>query len=119
MKPLTPIEVVQNSETDAGAVLAPVAGSESWRVYRLNDCDWWLARSIAEAKQSAAEYYGCESTDDEIFQDDVHELTAEELEKHRYHTDDNRKGPTISFREELHHRVAAGPKPEMFASTEF
>ncbi len=90
-----------------------------WRVYQLNDCDWWFARSMAEAKESAAKHYGCETTDPESFQDDAHELTDAELDNLQYFPDESRTGFHHSFREQLRVMASTETEPQMFGSTEF
>lgn len=91
-----------------------------WRVYRMDEYDWWVARSLDEAKASYKHRTG---VDDECIED-ARELTDDELDTlHFIDTDaDERpiKKSQRTFREELAQRVAAGlSKPEMFASTEY
>jgi hypothetical protein len=88
-----------------------------WRVFRMNDCDWWLARTVAEARAD----YLRETGEDE---DEARELIEEELDRlHFVDTgEDERpmKATRRPFREELARRVSAGlSKPEMFACTEY
>lgn len=91
-------------------------GPLKWHVYKINDCDWWLARTLDEAKQSAAEYYGC-GLDDEMICDAA-KITNNELDSLQFYPDGNRKGYHHSFRDELALRIIASPKAEMFATTE-
>jgi hypothetical protein len=87
-----------------------------WRVWCMNDCDWWLARSKREAIDAYEEE--CGEREDPA---DVHEV-KEGLDTLKFTDGDERGrpvGPARTFREELARRVAAGiTAPEMFATTE-
>lgn len=88
-----------------------------WRVFRMNDTDWWLARTLAEARAD----YLHQTGEDE---DEARELTEEELDRlHFVDTDEDErpmKATRRPFREELAQRVSAGlSKPELFACTEY
>ena len=91
-----------------------------WRIFRMDDCDWWVARTLQEAKASYQHETG---VDDESIED-ASELTDEELDRLRF-VDTNEAGHPIkdsrcTFREELARRVSAGlSKPELFACTEY
>jgi hypothetical protein len=91
-----------------------------WRVYRMDDCDWWVARTLEEAKAS---YKHATGVDDERIEN-ARELTEAELDKLHYFDTDDRDRPIKkyrrTFRAELVQRVAAGlEKPELFACTEY
>jgi hypothetical protein len=90
------------------------------RVFAMNDCDWWMARSLEEAKADYCHQTG--STESELCPE-ARELTDAELDRLRItDLDDNERpsGKSRSFRKELQRRVDAGiTKPEMFASTEY
>lgn len=93
--------------------------SEPWGVFRINDCDWWLARSAEEARADAARLYGCKPEDEEIDKD-IPRLTEEQLEAHAFFPDADRGSKSITFAEELKNRItASNPRVEMFATTEF
>lgn len=92
---------------------------ETWNVYEMNDCDWWLARSPQEAINDAAKYYGCKPDDEELVATTPRKLSDDELAELQYHLDDNHTGDTHSFKAELNKRIKSGPVPQMFASTEF
>lgn len=104
---------------DPVAPTPPMDAPLPWRVYRLNDCDWWVARSLEEAK---ADYIASCGGDDDSFED-PHELTDAELDRMQINgMDENERlaGTKHSFREELKQRVAAGlTGPAFFASTEY
>lgn len=92
-----------------------------WRVFRMNDCEWWVARTLAEAKAHYLEYTGC--SEEEAF-DDAHELDDESLDRLHYIDVDESERPIKksrrTFRAELAQRVSAGlSKPELFACTEY
>jgi hypothetical protein len=92
-----------------------------WRVYRLNDCEWWIARSLEEARSSYTQTTG---VDGEHAFDSENELTDAQLESLFFvDRDDNDvplKKSRRTFLEELRRRVAAGlAAPELFASTEY
>ncbi|PRP68468.1 hypothetical protein BUE93_22220 [Chromobacterium amazonense] len=83
------------------------------RVYQMDDCDWVAARSRDEAINW--HYQHCA-----VDIEDIHELTATELDSLQFHVDDSRRGPTISFRERLQQIIDNGEQvPDLFASTEF
>lgn len=93
-----------------------------WRVFRLNDCDWWIARTLEEAVADCKREQGMEDRDFT----DARELTEAELDNLRFveERDIPRKDwVRRSFREELARRSASNEpgdrKPGLFASTEY
>jgi hypothetical protein len=99
---------------------------DGWQVYRLNDCEWWLARSLEEAKKDAAECWGftLEEAEEEDLFDDPHALDAHALDTLTFvdHFEDTPVRRT--FREELALRVSEGKQkgdlaPQLFATTEW
>jgi hypothetical protein len=98
----------------------PMTAPLPWRVFRMDDCDWWVARSLEEAKAT----YLHETGVDNEYVEDARELTDEEMDRLHYVDSDERDRPVKasrrSFRVELAQRVSAGlSKPELFASTEY
>jgi hypothetical protein len=92
------------------------------RVFRLNDCDWWMARTLEEAKVSYIADCG-PMTDEEAF-DESRELTDEELDRLKFHDTDGYDRPIKrsirTFREELRQQIEMDPiTPRMFACTEY
>ena len=95
------------------------------RVFRINDSEWWMARTLAEAKQDYLATVGPMS-EEEAF-DDARELTDAELDSLQFRDDEGidldggtEKGGKRSFREELQGRIAARATcPQPFASTEY
>lgn len=92
-----------------------------WRVYRMNDTDWFMARTIDEAMTEYVRHTGCPI---EESCEGVRELTDEEMErlKFRFWLEGPEHPPRehkCTFREELERRVSRRPKPETFASTEY
>lgn len=93
-----------------------------WRVYRMNDYEWWVARTLDEAKADAAKQWGYSVEDaerDEMY-DDPDELTDAEMEHLKFREDMfDPLSPTRSFREELDRMIADGlSEPGFFAGTE-
>jgi hypothetical protein len=103
--------LAQSPSTTQGARLHP------WRVYWMNDCDWWIARSLDEAQSSYFHETGVDETED------VYELADEDME--RLKIVENAELPherrvCRTFKEELALRVSSGlSEPELFASTEY
>lgn len=115
------------TQTDLVDACAAQASAESrpWRVYRMNQNDWWMARSQDEALQFFAETERCSIQDCFHYEllEDVRELTGDELDSLMFVDDDAaRDDPTRkrSFRAELARRVRVErPEyPQNFASTE-
>lgn len=97
-----------------------------WRVFYMNDCEWWCARTLQEAKEDAARTWGCsvEQAEKDGMYDDPYELCDAELDRLHYVDTDERERPVKksrrTFRDELAQRVAAGlSRPELFACTEY
>ena len=100
-----------------------------WRVFKMDDIDWWLARTLDEARESYKRETG---VDDEAIED-ARELTDAEMDKLIFvDTDENErpvKASRRTFREELRQRVefhermrvehGIEPKPEPFACSEY
>lgn len=100
-----------------------------WRVFKMDDCDWWMARTLQEARETYQRETG---VDDEAIEDS-RELTDEEMDKlHFVDTDEGEQpvpGSRRTFREELRQRVelmqklkaeyGIEPEPELFACTEY
>ena len=93
----------------------PMDAPLPWRVYRLNDCDWWVARTLEEAKADYLDTVGPMS-DDEAF-DDPHELSDEDMDRLKITDVDDPKATKPTFREYL--KQMAPRAPGMFASTEW
>ncbi len=93
-----------------------------WRVFRLTDYEWWVARTLDEAKADAAKEWGYtveEAERDEMF-DEPHELSDAELENTKFQEYmDVATKRTCTFREELDRMIAAGlSEPGFFAGME-
>jgi hypothetical protein len=93
-----------------------------WRVFRMNDYEWWVARTLEEAKADYQQTVG-PMPEDEAF-DDPGELTDAELDRLKF-IEDPEVPPTKwvrrTFREELE-RISKSEfdkKPGMFACTEY
>lgn len=91
-----------------------------WRVFQMSECDWWVARSAAEAQADYQQQTGVEA--DELY--GFHELSDAEMERLQFIDSDEDERPTggkRSFAAELARRVADDrlSAPEMFATTEW
>jgi hypothetical protein len=85
------------------------------KVFYLNDCDWYIAATLEEAKGQCAADTGLPV--DEATEPDAHELTDEDLDRLIFMDEDEGK---LTFRQELERQIATGnTKPRMFASTEY
>ena len=84
------------------------------RVFRMNDCDWWVATTLEEAEADFKKETGIDADDD------ARELTDQEMETHQFYADGDRT-ESIPFSEQLEILIAKeGEKfPQLFASTEF
>lgn len=87
-----------------------------FKVYKLNDCDWYMAETLEQAIEAALNDV-CDHDDDYV--DDPHELSPEAMESHTFNDWETGELVERTFAEELARRVASGPKAEMFATTEF
>ena len=94
----------------------------SMRLWRMNDCDWYMARSLDEAKVALfadSGYAATENIGEEIV-DDPREVTAEEMQRLRFRGEEGGKEPECSFAERFAVEVARdGVTARMFASTEY
>lgn len=102
----------------------PMSAPLPWAVFAVTENEWYVARTLDEAKQRAADDLGmtvaeCEA--DDLFED-AHELDAAAMEKYTLekYTLVDEEAPertTTTFREELVKRVAAGiAAPGLFAA---
>lgn len=83
------------------------------KVFKINECDWYMAETLEAAIQQAMEDTGL-PRDEAV--DNPREEPPNRMQKLIYTDDD---GTRRTFQEELARRVAAGAKAEMFASTEY
>jgi hypothetical protein len=96
-------------------------------IYRLSDCEWYMAPSLDEAITASINLTGCTRAEVEEYLDGSREpLTDAQLDTLRFidadepGTEEPPEGwPSRTFREELALRVAAGCGAEVFASTEW
>lgn len=93
-------------------------GGADWKVYQVNDYEWYVARSRDEAIAIALHESGGPPEEYE----DTSEVGQEAMEYLRFtdtDEDENPIGEPRSFREELERRVAAGLREgELFAASE-
>jgi hypothetical protein len=86
-----------------------------WRVFRLNECEWYMARTLEEAIAEYRSVMGLAEHEVASYLDRPRELTDQELDRLQF-CDYEQSPPTRrSFREEL---AARAPAPQFFASTE-
>lgn len=98
----------------------PMTEALPWRVFQLNDYEWWIARTLEEAIEDSMKQSGCPR---EEYEDAV-EVSEEGLDRLRFIEDPElpkSKWIRRTFREELARRVASEfePKPGLFACTEY
>jgi len=87
------------------------------KVFRVNDCDWWMAETALQARDAAIEFYGS-GVDDVYALDEIAEVSAEAMSRLKVGDEDD--GKTRTFSEQVAKRIKEGAtKPEMFASTEY
>lgn len=86
------------------------------RVFKLNECDWYMAETL---EQAIASYMLETGLPRDEAADEPRELTAEEMQRLVFVDDDNHVNEVRrSFAEELGRRLATDPRPQLFASTE-
>jgi hypothetical protein len=95
----------------------------NWKVYEMNDCDWYAARTPEEAMEAMRENMGYKSVEelreDAMCESEPQELSDAALDELNYCLDE-RGGKEISFREQLNRMIQSGERlPGFFASTEF
>lgn len=97
------------------------------KVFRMNDCDWWMAPTLTQAVVAYVRHCGCTISDNPDTEelkkfegaelDGPCELSEAELESHNYI--DERLRESHSFKVELEKRIREGARSEIFATTEF
>jgi hypothetical protein len=86
------------------------------KVFAMNDCEWWAAETLEEAKADYLKETGMKEADEPF--DDPHELDAEAMDRLRFFDEDEKA--KRSFREQLERMVSSGAEfPCLFATTEF
>lgn len=86
------------------------------KVFRMNDCDWWMDKSLEEAKKNYPEFV---STDPEDALDNPYELDKAHLKLFEFYPDEDDRSQKHSFLEELQRRQSISNDPGFFASTEY
>lgn len=92
----------------------PMTAPLPFRVFRLNDCEWWMARTLAEAIEDWRSCTGIEPDPS----DEPRELTDAELDANKFFDPDDPAAPRRTFREELEIRARGATGPQFFATTE-
>ena len=85
------------------------------KIFKMNDCDWWMDKTLDEAKKNFLEFC-CVDADEAL--ENPCELTSEQMDNHEFCPDENYK-KSYPFKHELQRRQSISSKPEFFASTEF
>ena len=87
------------------------------RVFRVNDCDWWMVETKEQARDAAIAFYGS-GPDDVYTLDEIAEVSDEAMDRLKVGDEDD--GKTRTFRQQVAKRIKEGvTNPEMFASTEY
>lgn len=95
------------------------------KIFKMNDCDWWAAETLDEAKLDCVHTFGGVWPEDaEEFLDDPYEVGDEHLDKLWFvdadEMDANGEPVRRTFREELNRMIESGEEfPCPFASTEY
>lgn len=90
------------------------------KIFRLNDCEWWMAETLEEAIAGYTEMMG--PSDDDYF-DEAHEIPESDYDRLKFHGERrNERGQMeehiSTFREEMNRLVALGKTSCYFATTE-
>lgn len=86
------------------------------KVFEVNDCDWYAAKTAQEARDAYMEETGFDGTDTDVLHplEEVRELTDEEMDTLLFTNED---GFQHTFRQEL--ALRDQDEARFFASTEF
>jgi hypothetical protein len=106
----------ENRAINAGFGERRTAGmSEEVKVYEVDSCYWWAARSAQEALDD----YNAQGFADEPITEPPTELSIEDMRRLKYRDDDFPE--PVTFEEQLHRVLAARIEriPCMFATTEY
>lgn len=88
--------------------------NQNLRVFRMDDCDWWIGESADSCIEDRQSTYG---PDEDFDREEVHGLSDEQMQALVY-TDGN--GSQRTFKEQLGIEIASGGDfPRLFATTEF
>ncbi len=95
-------------------VVVFIPPGKNLKVFKMNECDWWMDKNLEEAKKNYPKFVGIPSKHS---LDNPTELTTEDLKNLRYHDVENEV--KCLFIEELQRRQSITDQPEFFASTEY
>lgn len=98
-----------------GEVVVFIPPGKDLKVFRMNDCDWWMDVDLESAKKNYPEFVGVGPAD---ALDNPYEMNKSQLKSYKYVSEDF-FGVEYSFLEELQRRQSISNKPGFFASTEF
>jgi hypothetical protein len=95
------------------------------KIWKLNDCEWYAAETLDDAKRALLETIGPPAegqTEAEFFEEFLEnpcEVGDEHLDKLKF-VDEDKPGEEITFRQELQRMISDGKEfPRFFASTEY
>lgn len=133
--PSVTVEASELLELNPASVARVVeATRELWRVFRVSEYEWYVARNGFEALAAAARDGGCQEAPldpaalladlerDGLADEMPWELNDEALDRFRFVDVDEEERPEAerSFRAELERRIVAGlAAPELFAATDW
>jgi hypothetical protein len=89
---------------------------KGYKIIQVNDSDWFLSKSIEDAKADASKLFGFKGEELEEYLDEPRETTWQELDKFILHHDEPVE-EKMTFREGLIRYVNEGHVGSMFAST--
>lgn len=84
------------------------------KVFRINDCDWWMDTDLESAKDNYLKFTGF----DDGTIENPYEMDESQLKSYKYVQEDFH-GVECSFLEELQRRQSVSDQPGFFGSTEF
>lgn len=96
-----------------GVSISFTSPGKNLKVFKMNDCDWWMDKSLEDAKKNYPVFVGIGPVD---CIENPFELTEDQLKSLKYH--DVEREAKCSFLEELQKRQSITDHPEFFASTE-
>ncbi len=98
-----------------GEVVVFIPPGKNLKVFRMNDCDWWMDTDLKSAKENYPKFVEVGPAD---VLDNPYEMNESQLKSYKYVSEDF-FGVEYSFLEELQRRQSISNEPDFFASTEF
>lgn len=107
-------DVIERARKDGEAVIYKSPGI-NLKVFKMNDCDWWIDYNLEDAKTNFAKFIGV--LVDEVI-DNPYELSEQELIDHTFRADVNIGISEVTFKQALQWMQSISAEPIFFASTE-